>query len=191
MMILTKYTRRHFIERAVRAFRPSGKTLEIGSGRRWRYVDGSVTLNRDVSAEADVICDAEAMTLEDASFQTVFCIEALEHTTSPERMIAEIHRVLEPGGKLLLTVPFILEIHDTRDYYRFTRMGLEYQLRDFSNVRIESNGGVFCVLFHFMRSNTLGRVLFPLLNNLGYGLDCIFRQRDPRITLGYTVTAEK
>tara|TARA_R110002012_G_scaffold73482_7_gene187229 strand:+ start:531 stop:1103 length:573 start_codon:yes stop_codon:yes gene_type:complete len=190
-MILTKYIRRHFIEKAVRAFAPAGTVLEVGSGRRWRYFDGSVTVNRDASAEADILCDAEALTLADASFQNVACIEVLEHTPSPERLIAELHRVLEPGGRLLLTVPFIFEIHDRQDYYRFTRMGLDHLLRHFSEVSIEPNGGVFCVFFHFIRLSLIGKLLFPVLNNLGYGLDCVFRQAEPRITLGYTVVARK
>lgn len=190
-MILTKYIRRHFIEQAVHAFQPSGPVLEIGSGRRWRYFEGSTTLNRDASAEADILCDAEALTLADGSFPNVACIEVLEHTLSPDTLIAEMYRVLEPGGRLLLTVPFVFEIHDERDYYRFTRMGLEHLLRNFSDVRIEPNGGVFCVLFHFIRLSLFGKLLYPVLNNLGYGLDCLFRQRDPRITLGYTLIATK
>ncbi|MEP3116074.1 methyltransferase domain-containing protein [Nisaea sp.] len=190
-MILTRYIRRHFIEKAVRAFQPLGSVLEIGSGTRWRYFDGSTTLNRDASAKADILCDAEALALADGSFPNIACIEVLEHTLSPETLISEIHRVLEPGGKLLLTVPFVFEVHDARDYYRFTRMGLEHLLRDFSDIKIEPNGGVFCVLFHFIRLSIFGKLLYPVLNNLGYGLDCLFQRSDPRITLGYTVVATK
>lgn len=190
-MILSKYIRRHFIERAVHAFQPHGSVLEIGSGRKWRYFEDSTTLNRDTSAEADIVCDAEALTLDDASFRNVACIEVLEHTLSPEALIAEIHRVLEPGGRLLLTVPFVFEIHDARDYYRFTRMGLDHLLREFSDVAIQPCGGVFCVIFHFIRLSFPGNFIYPVLNNLGYGMDYLFRQSDPRITLGYTVTATK
>lgn len=190
-MIVTKYIRRHFIERAVRDFRTTGRVLEIGSGSRWRYIDGSLTVNRDISAGADLICDAENLTLANDSFGAVLCLEVMEHTTSPAALLSEIRRVLQPGGRLLLTVPFVFEIHDTRDYYRFTHMGLAYLLRDFSEVSIQPNGGVFCVLFHFIRLSLPGRFLYPLLNNLGYALDCVFRQKNPRITLGYTVTAVK
>lgn len=190
-MIRTKYLRRHFIEQAVRTFRPTGDILEIGSGGKWRYAEGSLTVNRDLSAAPDIVCDAEQLTLEDASFDAVLCIEVMEHTTSPPALLSEIRRVLKPGGKLLLTVPFVFEIHDERDYYRFTRMGLEHLLAEFSEVSIEPNGGVFCVLFHFIRLSFAGRVLFPVLNNLGYLLDSLIPQRNPRITLGYTVRATR
>jgi glycosyltransferase involved in cell wall biosynthesis/SAM-dependent methyltransferase len=42
----------------------------------------------------------------DASFDTVLCCELLEHLTAdPMHMMSEIHRVLKPGGSLLLTTP--------------------------------------------------------------------------------------
>ncbi len=44
----------------------------------------------------------------DASFDTVLCCELLEHLTAdPMHMMSEIHRVLKPGGSLLLTTPNI------------------------------------------------------------------------------------
>lgn len=42
----------------------------------------------------------------DASFDTVLCCELLEHLTAdPMHMMSEIHRVLKPGGTLLITTP--------------------------------------------------------------------------------------
>ncbi len=190
-MIRTKYIRRHFIEQAVGQFAPIGKTLEIGSGKRWKYYRESITLNRDAAAEPDIIGDAENMNYDDCTFNNVVCLEVIEHTTSPNKLIAEIHRVLKPGGTLLLTVPFVFEIHDTRDYFRFTREGLNYLLREFNSVQIRHDGGKYCVIFHFLRLGALGGLIFPVLNNLGYLLDNIFKDEEPRITLGYTVFAKK
>jgi SAM-dependent methyltransferase len=42
---------------------------------------------------------------EDTSFQTVTCTEVLEHLLYPEKTLAEIKRVLIPGGCLLGSVP--------------------------------------------------------------------------------------
>lgn len=40
------------------------------------------------------------------SFDLVLCMEVIEHLTySPSHTLAESHRVLRPGGKLLITVP--------------------------------------------------------------------------------------
>jgi glycosyltransferase involved in cell wall biosynthesis/SAM-dependent methyltransferase len=42
----------------------------------------------------------------DAYFSTVLCCELLEHlTTDPMHMLAEINRILKPGGHVLLTTP--------------------------------------------------------------------------------------
>ncbi|HEX2221765.1 MAG TPA: class I SAM-dependent methyltransferase [Candidatus Limnocylindria bacterium] len=49
--------------------------------------------------------DLEAMPFEDGSFSTVVCTEVLEHVPHPDRALAEIRRVLAPGGRLLGSVP--------------------------------------------------------------------------------------
>lgn len=42
----------------------------------------------------------------DASFDTVVCCEMLEHLVrDPSHLLAEVHRVLRPGGRLVLTTP--------------------------------------------------------------------------------------
>ncbi len=49
--------------------------------------------------------DIEAMPFEDASFGTVICTEVLEHVPDPAQALAEIRRVLEPGGVVIGSVP--------------------------------------------------------------------------------------
>lgn len=49
--------------------------------------------------------DVEDMPFADASFSTVVCTEVLEHVPHPERALAEIRRVLKPGGVLIGSVP--------------------------------------------------------------------------------------
>jgi SAM-dependent methyltransferase len=45
-----------------------------------------------------VVADAGALPIEDSSMDGVFCSNMLEHTPTPERVLAEIERVLRPGG---------------------------------------------------------------------------------------------
>ena len=41
---------------------------------------------------------AEALPSEDSSFDVVICVDVLEHVKDPQKAIAEIARVLKPGG---------------------------------------------------------------------------------------------
>jgi SAM-dependent methyltransferase len=61
-----------------------------------------------------------------SSFDVVILSDVLEHIREPELLMAEISRILKPGGYLLLNVPFIYWIHEAPyDYYRYTRFALE------------------------------------------------------------------
>jgi ubiquinone/menaquinone biosynthesis C-methylase UbiE len=48
--------------------------------------------------------EGENMPLADASFDSVFCINVLDHTFHPSRVLSEINRVLKPRGRLVLHV---------------------------------------------------------------------------------------
>ena len=47
----------------------------------------------------------EKLPIADGTVQVVYCSEVVEHLPFPEQLLAEIHRVLRPGGYLLLTTP--------------------------------------------------------------------------------------
>jgi ubiquinone/menaquinone biosynthesis C-methylase UbiE len=49
--------------------------------------------------------DLEAMPFGDGSFRTVVCTEVLEHVPNPAVALAELHRVVQPGGVLIGSVP--------------------------------------------------------------------------------------
>ncbi|MCS6800716.1 MAG: class I SAM-dependent methyltransferase [Chloroflexota bacterium] len=49
--------------------------------------------------------DAEQLAFADGSFDGVISVEVIEHVAHPERYLAEIRRVLKPGGVVVLTTP--------------------------------------------------------------------------------------
>lgn len=49
--------------------------------------------------------NAEKVTFKDSSMDMVICCEVLEHVEHPDKAIGEIHRILKPGGRAIVSVP--------------------------------------------------------------------------------------
>ena len=82
---------------------------------------------REKGAIIDVVGTAYETNLEDASCDVILCTEVLEHLEAPLCAVREMHRILKPGGKVILTTPFFWHIHEApRDFYRYTKYGLCY-----------------------------------------------------------------
>ncbi len=84
-------------------------------------------------------------------YDTVVCQQVLEHVPRPWRVLAELHRVMKPGGTLLLSVPHLSRRHELpHDYFRYTQDGLASLLADagFEAVEVRPYGGVLCFLHH-------------------------------------------
>lgn len=59
-------------------------------------------------------------------FGTIFCLSVLEHCDQPFHMAANITRLLEPGGCLYVSAPFVWKFHGyPSDYWRFTPEGIK------------------------------------------------------------------
>jgi len=55
----------------------------------------------------------------------VLCTQVLEHAPQPYELMAEMARVLKPGGALVMTLPFVWEEHEAPyDFLRFTTFGV-------------------------------------------------------------------
>lgn len=125
-----------FVAAAAAALPAGARIADIGAGgspyrelfRHAEYiaVDRAETLHAD-EHELDVVGSADALPLPDESFDAVLCTQVLEHLAEPAAAIAEMHRVLRPGGHLYLTAPLAWEEHEMpHDYFRYTRSGLDH-----------------------------------------------------------------
>lgn len=73
--------------------------------------------------------DGCALGFAPASFDTVLCLQVLEHVVEPLRMVAEIGRVLRPGGVAVLLVPQTGTTHLAPAFYgNFSRWWIEAAL---------------------------------------------------------------
>lgn len=109
---------------------PGKKALNLGSGigRCDRELSPAVRMiNLDINPAMPglhCVADAHRLPFVDAAFDIVYSIAVLEHVEKPWRVADEIHRVLKPGGHVLLELPMINPIHDRYDYFRFTDLGI-------------------------------------------------------------------
>lgn len=115
--LLHRFRQRQFLI-LLRRCGVSGPALDVGCGtglllRHLRPGAVGIDLNprnirraQQYAPAATVLQgDAEALAFPDATFNLVICTEVLEHLVFPERAVAEMHRVLTPGGLLLGSVP--------------------------------------------------------------------------------------
>jgi SAM-dependent methyltransferase len=170
----------------------SGVDLAVGDAQ-WDY------------SRLDAVADLTALPFRAGEFDAVIHIVTLEHVREPGRVLAEIARVLAPGGRLLVVAPHEWEVHQApHDYYRYTRHGLAYLLEKagVAPLAIRPVGGYFRLLSRRLMNGlqffTGGRrwfwflpaalLLVPPALVLPY-LD--FLDRDRNFTLGYICTARK
>lgn len=103
---------------------PGTLILNVGGGPT-RYSAEEITLNLEPFHNVDVVGDAHELPFLDGTFDSVVCNAVLEHVGDPERVVAEMLRVLKPNGLLYAEVPFIFFFHGyPSDYRRYTREGV-------------------------------------------------------------------
>lgn len=151
----------------------------------------------------NVIARGEQIPLPDAKVDLVLCTQVLQYVSDPAAVIAEIHRVLKPGGHVLLSVPSVYPQDSEHDRWRFLPAGLALLLRPFNQVEIAAEGlsvaGFFrtvCIcLVMFGRpvfvANILKMTLVPLLNLIAALLDRWFARGNMQFTVNFSALAKK
>lgn len=91
--------------------------------------------------------DGRHIPFEDQSFDHILCTEVLEHAEYPDALVAEMLRVLRPGGTILVTVPFSARVHHAPyDFHRFTPFRLRKLFASFHRVDIAPRGNDLAVI---------------------------------------------
>lgn len=103
-----------------------GRTLEVGSldvnGSVREFFDGPyVGIDMRDGPGVDVVGYARELPFDDATFDVVVSTEMLEHDPTPWLSMAEMGRVLKPGGHLLITTRGngFGEHNEPHDYWRY------------------------------------------------------------------------
>lgn len=115
------------------------KVLVIGSGGQRSWLNSQLGAGDDIQviysdidtdADVDLFCDGHDLPFINDSFDALVTTAVLEHVLYPERVAAEIHRVLRPGGFLYSEMPFMQQVHEGA--YDFTRYSLSGHRRLFN-----------------------------------------------------------
>ncbi len=104
---------------------------------------------------SDVIYDGSRLPFKSSSLDHVLLSEVLEHVFEPRLLLAELRRVLRPGGFVLLTVPFLWDEHEQPyDYGRYSSFGLRYLLEQhgFEICYLGKNGTYLTALAQMLSS---------------------------------------
>ena len=137
-----------------------GRLLDLGCGKVPLYaayrelvdeivcVDWANSLHE--SKHVDFLRDLnEDLDLNGQLFDTVLLSDVLEHIRKPDKLLAQIHGLLRPGGKVIIGVPFFYHIHEApNDFFRYTRYAL-ISLAEESGFKVcylEETGGALEIL---------------------------------------------
>lgn len=132
-----------------------GRLLDLGCGKvplfemYKDYIIDNMCVDWDNTLHdnkyVDVTCDLSGnLPFEEEQFETIILSDVMEHLPNPEKLWKEMFRLLAPGGKVLLNVPFLYWIHEApHDYYRYTEFAVKRfaELSGFSIILLEPIGG--------------------------------------------------
>jgi SAM-dependent methyltransferase len=174
-----------FFGRALAGVSDGAVLLDVGCGPG--HFLGLLSRFRRIALDFEPYDDCHVLTdinrrlpFRDGSADVTYLSNVLEHLWNPQQTLGECFRVLKPGGRLVLSVPFVLKVHQApHDFFRYTEFGLNRIARTagFLDVSVEPIGNLYDLYVRFgqtFRKHALGaagsrtnrrvlRVLFSML----------------------------
>ncbi|MCZ6916707.1 MAG: class I SAM-dependent methyltransferase [Gemmatimonadetes bacterium] len=121
------------------------RRLDLGAGAVTR-VPEALRADRSFAVRPDVVLDATTpLPFRTNSFSAVYCFDLVEHIEVLTSLMTEIHRVLAPGGTVLITTPHFSCANSYTDpthrhhlgYRSFDYFTDDHALRYYSEARFE------------------------------------------------------
>jgi len=101
-----------------------------------RYFPNAQVVSNRADHPADLHTDRYYAGLDqipDASHRLIVCTGLLEHLPDPAAVIAQFHRILQPGGRLIVSASAVFAHHGSpHNFFHFTPDGFRHLFRDWS-----------------------------------------------------------
>jgi SAM-dependent methyltransferase len=145
----------------------SGKVVNIGAGgsllpkklldhsKVTKYTTFDRKMYGDSKNPVDVYGDVEKMPADwTGAWDAAIMVEVMECVPNPFNAVKELHRILKPGGVILITSPFnvswfgygstpdsLKKKNHVKDYWRITKDGWNLLMSSFNTIKVEGFGG--------------------------------------------------
>jgi len=150
---------RHYIEDflARNAIDIRGRVLEVGWDRYTRRFGGTRVVQSDIlharegNPEANIVADlARADHLPSATYDCIILTQVLQFVYDLRAAIATVHRVLKPGGVVLVTVPGITRVESDQWSgewcWSFTPHSVRRLFETFEGLAVDAHGNVLAAV---------------------------------------------
>lgn len=158
--------RRYFIDKFFFSkeylFTKGSRIIDIGGKKKKKrglfnidsYGAEVTYVNIDKEMEPDILAYAEAIPVDNNSYDIAIMGEVLEHVPDPRLLMKEAYRILKPGGKLIATIPFMIPVHaDPHDFGRYTGTFWQQnaQTIGYREIEITNHGTMYAVLAYMLQ----------------------------------------
>lgn len=162
----------------------TGLVVEVGGERGYdiaRHFPGaSRYVLSNLDGDTDAHFDLTRLGVADGSVDTVVCVSVLEHLDDLPAAVAELRRVVAPGGVLVLTVPFLYPVHDRHDVWRVTPDAWPAVLGDEFDVEVTTRlgGRIATLAMLLQRPRGVWSLRYVPQKLLGLALVAVLGRRD-------------
>ncbi|MBF0189177.1 MAG: methyltransferase domain-containing protein [Magnetococcales bacterium] len=127
------------VARVVAACSDDATIVDLGAGGR-QVTATTITVDHAPLPGTRLIADIESLPIAPGSVDLIIATGLLEHVADLDAVSAEMVRILKPGGRVHVEIPFLQQYHDDPiDCRRFTQPGLVRHLESLG-LTVEQDG---------------------------------------------------